>query len=61
MKMGLVGFMISSMMAALNVDCCCTDAHRFGPTVAQCLSPLGFKKIENHYVWAGRAFWAHYF
>jgi solute:Na+ symporter, SSS family len=54
MKMGLVGFMISSMMAALMSTAAALMLTVSGLLLHNVYRPLVSKKSEIHYVWAGR-------
>jgi SSS family solute:Na+ symporter len=55
MKVGLVGFMISSMMAALMSTAAALMLTVSGLLLHNVYRPLLPNKSENHYVWAGRA------
>lgn len=55
MKVGLVGFMISSMMAALMSTAAALMLTVSGLLLHNVYQPLLPNKSENHYVWAGRA------
>lgn len=55
MKVGLVGFMISSMMAALMSTAAALMLTVSGLLLHNVYQPLFPNKSENHYVWAGRA------
>jgi SSS family solute:Na+ symporter len=54
MKVGLVGFMISSMMAALMSTAAALMLTVSGLLLHNIYRPLVTGKNENHYVWAGR-------
>ena len=54
MKIGLVGFMISSMMAALMSTAAALMLTVSGLLLHNVYRPLVPRKSENHYVWAGR-------
>jgi SSS family solute:Na+ symporter len=54
MKLGLVGFMISSMMAALMSTAASLMLTVSGLMLHNVYRPLATGKSETHYVWAGR-------